>query len=53
MTLKDIHVVDLKASKAGLDRVENVLTNGKVRGDQAICYSPEKLALRERPWRLT
>ena len=33
VTLKNIHVVDLEAFKAGLDRVEDVLTNGKVRAD--------------------
>jgi len=33
VTLKNIHIVDLEAFKAGLDRVEDVLTNGKVRTD--------------------
>jgi hypothetical protein len=33
MTLKDIHIVDLEAFQAGLDRVEDVLTSGKVRAD--------------------
>ena len=53
MALKDIHVVDLEAFKASLDRVEDVLTNGGVGTDQTVDYLPEKLTLRERPWRLT
>ena len=54
VALEDIHVVDLKAFKAGFDGVEDVLTG--VGGEDLLGgRSPRlgRLTLRERPWRLT
>jgi hypothetical protein len=52
VALKDVHVVDLETFKAGLDRVENVLTALRVRIYEAAGSHLERLTLRERPWRL-
>lgn len=52
MTLENIDVFDLEAFKTGLDRIEDVLTDPRVRAYWAISFHPEELTLRERPWRL-
>jgi len=53
VALEYIHVVELEASKAGFDRIEDVLTDPGVRICLVIDLNLENFTLRERPWRLT